>query len=130
MLSAYFLLGADVNALDRAWDAESKALESWVDSPGEISTYDWRDYVGRREYVLRFLTEDGLINLGLAGINARFLISLKTSSSLDTPMIGESSSRTTYFLGTSRFSMRYARGVCRSIIISVVRLTWHDMLTY
>jgi hypothetical protein len=33
------------------YDAESKTLEPWVDAPGEISTYDWRDYLGQREYV-------------------------------------------------------------------------------
>ena len=61
MLSAYFLLGADVNALDRAWDAESKALEPWVDSPGEICTYDWRDFLGRTEYEMRFVSGLGVI---------------------------------------------------------------------
>ncbi|PLN82257.1 hypothetical protein BDW42DRAFT_166928 [Aspergillus taichungensis] len=63
VLSAYFLLGADANALDRAWDAESKALEPWVDSPAEISTYDWKDFLGRREYQRAFLDffEDQLV---------------------------------------------------------------------
>lgn len=34
------------------YEDESKAMEPWVDSPGEISLDDWRDFLGRREYVL------------------------------------------------------------------------------
>lgn len=26
-------------------------LVPWEDAPGEISTYDWRDYLSKREYV-------------------------------------------------------------------------------
>jgi hypothetical protein len=51
ILSSSFLQGADADDLNRVYEAESKLLDPWVDSPGEISTYDWRDYLGRREYV-------------------------------------------------------------------------------
>lgn len=33
------------------YESESKVVEPWVDSPGEVSREDWRDYLGRREYV-------------------------------------------------------------------------------
>jgi hypothetical protein len=48
------------------YEAESKTLEPWVDSPGEISTYDWRDYLGRREYQRAFVDffEDELVRHG------------------------------------------------------------------
>ena len=36
------------------YESESKVVEPWVDSPGEVSREDWRDYLGRREYVLVF----------------------------------------------------------------------------
>lgn len=48
-LSSYFLLGADANNLNRLYEHEQKPLDGWTDSPGEISTYDWRDYLGKRE---------------------------------------------------------------------------------
>lgn len=37
------------------YESESKVVEPWVDSPGEVSREDWRDYLGRREYVLGLL---------------------------------------------------------------------------
>lgn len=33
------------------YETESKLLDPWADSPAEISTDDWRDYLGCREYV-------------------------------------------------------------------------------
>lgn len=36
------------------YESESKVVEPWVDSPGEVSREDWRDYLGRREYVWVF----------------------------------------------------------------------------
>ncbi|KAL4783502.1 hypothetical protein BJX76DRAFT_251078 [Aspergillus varians] len=49
-LCSFYLLGADADNLHRLYESELKQLEEWTDSPGEISTYDWRDYLGRREY--------------------------------------------------------------------------------
>lgn len=51
ILSSAFLQGADADELGRVYETESKLLEPWTDSPGEISTDDWRDYLGCREYV-------------------------------------------------------------------------------
>ncbi|KAL4926980.1 questin oxidase family protein [Aspergillus undulatus] len=62
-LSSFFLLGADTNDLNRLYEAELKPLEGWADSPGEISTYDWRDYLGKREYQRAYVDffEDELV---------------------------------------------------------------------
>lgn len=49
ILSSAFLQGADADDLNRVYEAESKLLEPWTDSPSEISTDDWRDYLGCRE---------------------------------------------------------------------------------
>lgn len=50
ILGSAFLLGSESEHLNDIYDHESKELEKWKDSPGEISTYDWRDYLGRHEY--------------------------------------------------------------------------------
>ncbi|KAL5688518.1 hypothetical protein EMGR_000746 [Emarellia grisea] len=66
ILSSAFLQGADADDLNRVYEAESKTLEPWIDSPGEISTYDWRDFLGRREYQRAFVDffEDELVRHG------------------------------------------------------------------
>ncbi|KKK12144.1 hypothetical protein ARAM_004577 [Aspergillus rambellii] len=63
LLCSSFLLGANSDDLNRAYDSQSKDLDAWVDSPGEISTYDWRDYCGQREYQRAFVDffEDELV---------------------------------------------------------------------
>lgn len=43
------------------YESESKVVEPWVDSPGEVSREDWRDYLGRREYVSLFGLLSGTI---------------------------------------------------------------------
>lgn len=42
--------GADADDLHRVYEAESTHLEPWTDAPGEISDFDWRDFLGCREY--------------------------------------------------------------------------------
>ncbi|KAL9127805.1 MAG: hypothetical protein Q9217_003389 [Psora testacea] len=63
ILGSAYLLGACSTHLDDIYDNESKELEPWADSPGEISTFDWRDYLGnpiyQRAYVDFF--EDQLV---------------------------------------------------------------------
>jgi hypothetical protein len=49
VLSSAYLLGADANDLNRVYEVESKTLEPWSDAPGEVSSDDWRDYLGKRE---------------------------------------------------------------------------------
>ncbi|PYH76699.1 hypothetical protein BO82DRAFT_358935 [Aspergillus uvarum CBS 121591] len=63
ILSSAFLQGADADDLNRIYENESKSLDPWEDSPGEISTYDWRDYLSRREYQRAFVDffEDELV---------------------------------------------------------------------
>ncbi|KAF9892832.1 hypothetical protein FE257_000421 [Aspergillus nanangensis] len=66
ILGSAFLQGADADGLTRAYEAESKELVPWVDSPGEINTYDWRDFLARREYQRAYVDffEDELTNHG------------------------------------------------------------------
>jgi hypothetical protein len=55
LLGSAYLLGANVDQLQKIYDAESKELEEWKDSPGEISDGDWRDYLGDRRYQRAFV---------------------------------------------------------------------------
>ena len=66
ILSSAYILGADSDQLSHIYDAESKHLESWHDSPGEIAKHDWRDFLGKREYQRAFVDffEDQLVKLG------------------------------------------------------------------
>ncbi len=50
LLGSAYLLGGKSKHLGDIYDKESKELEAWKDSPGEVSTYDWRDYLGDRRY--------------------------------------------------------------------------------
>ena len=52
LLTASYLNGANGEELNELYEtvSETQALDPWVDSPGEISLDDWRDYLGRREY--------------------------------------------------------------------------------
>ncbi|KAL4996433.1 hypothetical protein BDV10DRAFT_112739 [Aspergillus recurvatus] len=65
-LCSFYLLGANADDLNRLYEAELKPLEAWSDSPGEISTYDWRDYLGKREYQRAYVDffEDELVRHG------------------------------------------------------------------
>jgi hypothetical protein len=62
-LSSYFLLGANAEQLNHLYEVELKQLDPWVDSPGEVSTFDWRDFLGKREYQRAFVDffEDELV---------------------------------------------------------------------
>lgn len=51
ILGSAYILGADHQELNHIYDAESKHLEPWQDSPAEISKHDWRDFLGKREWV-------------------------------------------------------------------------------
>lgn len=52
ILGSSYILGADADELNHISEAESKHLEPWADSPGEIARHDWRDFLGKREYVV------------------------------------------------------------------------------
>lgn len=49
ILGSAYLLGSSSNHLNDVYESETKELEHWKDSPGEISQYDWRDYLGKHE---------------------------------------------------------------------------------
>jgi hypothetical protein len=50
LLGSAYLLGANVDQLQKIYDEESKELEGWKDSPAEISDADWRDFLGDKRY--------------------------------------------------------------------------------
>jgi hypothetical protein len=57
ILGSAYILGGTHEHLNDIYDREAKELEPWHDSPGEISKDDWRDFLGKREYVPRTLDE-------------------------------------------------------------------------
>ncbi|KAK4545734.1 hypothetical protein LTR36_002688 [Oleoguttula mirabilis] len=66
ILGSAYILGAESEDLNHIYDAESKHLEPWQDSPGEISEHDWRHFLGKREYQRAFVDffEDQLVQRG------------------------------------------------------------------
>ncbi|KJX93532.1 hypothetical protein TI39_contig4297g00012 [Zymoseptoria brevis] len=66
ILGSAYILGADADELNHLYEAESKHLEPWVDSPGEISRDDWREFLGKKEYQRAFIDffEDQLVRHG------------------------------------------------------------------
>lgn len=46
MLCSAYLLGAEPPQLNDLYESESKELEQWKDSPGEVTGGDWRNYLG------------------------------------------------------------------------------------
>lgn len=60
--------------LDDVYAAESEDLDPWVDSPGEVSTYDWRDFLGKPRYQRAYVDffEDQLV---LAGYDLKKVLS-------------------------------------------------------
>jgi hypothetical protein len=51
ILGSAYLLGGTHQHLHDIYEKEAAELEPWHDSPGEISRDDWRDFLGKREYV-------------------------------------------------------------------------------
>ena len=78
LLGSAYLLGAESEHLNDIYEAESKELEPWHDSPGEVSTYDWRDYLGNPKYVGTFIFTSVIPDTSL-GINELTWISSKIS---------------------------------------------------
>ncbi|KAH9879373.1 hypothetical protein J1614_002812 [Plenodomus biglobosus] len=64
ILGSAYLLGATAEQLNEIYEKEAEGLEPWTDAPGEITTADWRDFLGRREYQRAFIDffEDQLVN--------------------------------------------------------------------
>ncbi|EEP76557.1 predicted protein [Uncinocarpus reesii 1704] len=65
-LSTAYLLGGDAEHLNQLYESESKELEPWVDSPGEIGDDDWKAFLGKREYQRAWLDffEDEVVRCG------------------------------------------------------------------
>ncbi|MCJ1282888.1 hypothetical protein MMC26_002214 [Xylographa opegraphella] len=63
ILGSAYLLGAKALHLNDVYEKGSKELEDWEDSPNEVSTYDWRDYLGDRRYQRAYIDffEDELV---------------------------------------------------------------------
>ena len=63
ILSSAYIFGADSDQLNHIYEAETRNLDEWVDSPGEISRHDWREYLGKRNYQRAYLDffEDELV---------------------------------------------------------------------
>ncbi|KAI4252308.1 MAG: hypothetical protein L6R42_008011, partial [Xanthoria sp. 1 TBL-2021] len=63
ILGSAYLFNAEPEHLNDIYNEESKELEPWKDSPGEVSTYDWRDYLGDRRYQRAYVDffEDELV---------------------------------------------------------------------
>jgi hypothetical protein len=49
ILGSAYLLGGTSEHLNEVYEKESRGLEEWKDSPGEVTGGDWRGYLGRRE---------------------------------------------------------------------------------
>jgi hypothetical protein len=66
VLGSAYILGADSDELNHIYEAESRHLEPWRDSPGEIARHDWRDFLGKREYQRAYVDffEDQLVQHG------------------------------------------------------------------
>lgn len=110
ILSSAFLQGADADDLGRVYESESKLLEPWTDSPGEISTDDWRDYLGCREYASLFRI-GGLFANDEQDIKEHLLITLKMSS-FDIAMIGRKWSTSIFSRDQSRCLILSLLTVC------------------
>ncbi|KAL8645184.1 MAG: hypothetical protein Q9226_007415 [Calogaya cf. arnoldii] len=63
ILGSAYLFNAEPDHLNNIYNDESKELEPWKDSPNEVSTYDWRDYLGDARYQRAYVDffEDELV---------------------------------------------------------------------
>jgi hypothetical protein len=63
ILGSAYLLGAEADHLNHIYDELSKELIPWVDSPGEVTDTDWRDFLGDRRYQRAYVDffEDELV---------------------------------------------------------------------
>ncbi|KAJ5780680.1 hypothetical protein N7457_005840 [Penicillium paradoxum] len=66
LLSSSFLQGADADILSRIYEKKVLDLVKWNDSPAEVTTLDWKNHLGRREFDRAFVNffEDEMVNLG------------------------------------------------------------------
>lgn len=50
ILGSAYLMGATADQLHEIYDKDSKELDGWKDSPSEITSNDWQEYLGQKEY--------------------------------------------------------------------------------
>lgn len=50
ILGSAYILGADAEQLRSIYDKESEELAPWTPSPAEITSKDWRNYLGDKKY--------------------------------------------------------------------------------
>ena len=78
ILGSAYILGGNADHLSSIYDSEAAGLVPWEDSPGEIAEYDWRDFLGKREYQRAFVDffEDQLVLRGYdwKGVVAEYLL--------------------------------------------------------
>ncbi|CAD6505676.1 BgTH12-01166 [Blumeria graminis f. sp. triticale] len=55
ILGSSYILGAGVNQLQKIYDEEAKLLVPWEESPCEITTTDWREFLGDKRYQRAFI---------------------------------------------------------------------------
>lgn len=62
ILSAAYLLGANVKQLHEIYDKQIVELEPWRPSPAEVTEDDWEDFLGDKEYQRAYIDffEDNL----------------------------------------------------------------------
>jgi hypothetical protein len=78
-LGSAYILGGTSEHLIAIYDKEDEELEPWRDSPGEISKDDWRDFLGKREYVLQIECGLQILKTAATGISGLLLTSSRTS---------------------------------------------------
>lgn len=63
ILGSAYLIDGTSEHLNDIYENESKELDAWEDSPGEVSDFDWRDYLGDRRYQRAYVDffEDQLV---------------------------------------------------------------------
>lgn len=49
ILGSAYILGSTNDHLIDIYEEETKSLEKWTDSPGEITESNWRDFFGKKE---------------------------------------------------------------------------------
>jgi hypothetical protein len=52
-LGSAYILGGTAEHLNEIYEKEVESLEPWHDAPAEITTDDWRDFLGKRECVVK-----------------------------------------------------------------------------
>jgi hypothetical protein len=78
VLGSAYLLGATAEQLQALYDTETGKLDPWENSPMEISSHDWRDYLGEKSYCFS-LPSTSATSADVIDINVHTSISSKTS---------------------------------------------------